>query len=150
MQHGLVFKVQRAQTRKMSTKDLPGSAWEQCSRKFESIQAALSSHILGSSLPLIPRWLIHTQKSRQLQIYLSSCVSIGIYTSQATAQILYRKFPLLSKNSRPLCTTLLLKFWSPGTPAFNSSSFSSLGNPSLSVPLALSQSLVEHFCSSLR
>ena len=113
------------------------------------IQETLSSHIPGSSLPPIPRWIIHTQKSRQNQIYLPSCVSCGISTSQAPAQILYRKFPLLSKNSRPLCMTLLLKFWSPGSPAFNSASFLSLGNPSLSVPLVSPQSLVENFCSSL-
>ena len=92
----------------------------------------LSSHIPGSSFPLTSKVEIRTQKSRQNQIYSPSCVSRGTFP----AQILYRKFPLLSKNSRPLCTTLLLKIWSPASPAFGSSSFLSLGNPSLSIPLA--------------
>lgn len=92
--------------------------------------------------------MIHTQKSRQLQTYSPSCVSGGISTNQAPAQILYKKFPLLSKNSRPLWTTLLLKFWSPGSCAFNSSSFLAVGNPSPSARLEPARSLVEHFCSS--
>lgn len=89
----------------------------------------LSSHIPGSSFPLTSKVEIRTQKPRQNQIHSPSCVSRGT----SPAQILYRKFPLLSKNSRPLCMTLLLKIWSP---AFSSSSFLSLGNPSLSIPLA--------------
>lgn len=91
----------------------------------------LSSHIPGSSFPLTSKVEIRTQKSRQNQIYSPGCVSRGT----SPAQILYRKFPLLSKNSRPLCMTLLLKIWSPASPAFSSSSFLSLGNPSLSIPL---------------
>lgn len=111
-------------------------------------QAALSSCIPGSSLPPLPADNPCTE-IQAAQIYLPSCVSRGISTSQAPVQILYRKFPLSSKNSRPLCTTLLLKFCSPGSPAFNSSSCFSPGNPSLSVPLVASPSLVEYFCSSL-
>lgn len=99
----------------------------------------LSSHIPGSWFPPTSKVEIHTQKSRlQNQIYSPSCVSHGT----SPAQILYRKFPLLSKNSRPLCTTLLLKIWSPASPAFSSSSLLSLGNPSLSIPLAPLQVLV--------
>ena len=52
-------------------------------------------------------------------------------------QILYRKFPLLLENSHPLCTTLSLKIWSLGSPAFSSSNLWSL-----SVPLAPPQLLV--------
>lgn len=99
----------------------------------------LSSHIPGSWFPPTSKVEIHTQKPRlQNQIYSPSCVSHGT----SPAQILYRKFPLLSKNSRPLCTTLLLKIWSPASPAFSSSSLLSLGNPSLSIPLAPLQVLV--------
>lgn len=102
----------------------------------------------GRSLPPSPRWIPHTE-IQAAYTHSPGCVSRGISTSQSPVQILYRKFPLSSKNSRPLCTTLLLKFWSPGPPAFTSSSLSSLGDPSLSVPLVPSQSLREYFCSSL-
>ena len=98
----------------------------------------LSSHIPCSSFPPLPRWVIHTQKPRQNQIFLAGCVSRGT----SLAQILYRKFPLLLKNSRSLCTTLLLKIWSLGSPAFSSSNLWLLGSPSLSVPLAPPQLLV--------
>ena len=102
------------------------------------LDSNLSSHIPSSSFPPIPRWIIHTQKPRQNQIFLPGCVSRGT----SLGQILYRKFPLLSKNSRPLCTTLLLKILSPGSPAFSSSRLLSLGSLSLSVPLVPPQSLV--------
>ena len=98
----------------------------------------LSSHIPGSSFPSTSKVEIHTQKSRQNQIHSPSCVS----RDTSPAQILYRKFPLLLKNSRSLCTTLLLKIWSLGSPAFSSSNLWLLGSPSLSVPLAPPQLLV--------
>lgn len=112
------------------------------------VHCPLVRFISEQLFPPIPRWMIHTQKSRQLQTYSPSCVSGGISTNQAPAQILYKKFPLLSKNSRPLWTTLLLKFWSPGSCAFNSSSFLAVGNPSPSARLEPARSLVGHFCSS--
>lgn len=101
------------------------------------IQAALSSHMQAHHVFLFQGDNPYTEL-QAVQIYSPSCVSRGISTSQAAVQILYKKFPLSSKNSRPLCTTLLLKFWSPGSPAFSSSSFFSVDNPSLSVPLMAS------------
>lgn len=101
------------------------------------IQAALSSHMQAHHFFLLQGDNPYTE-IQAVQTYSSSCVSCGISTSQAPVQILYKKFPLSSKNSRPRCTTLLLKFWSPGCPAFHSCSFFSVGSPPLSVPLVAS------------
>lgn len=75
------------------------------------IQAALSSvsRLITSYYSKVGNPYAEVQTA---QIYLPSCVSRSTSTSQAPAEILYRKFPLLSKNSCPHCTTSLLKFWS--------------------------------------
>lgn len=88
-------------------------------------------------------------ETRAAQICSPGCVLCAASTSQAQVQILYRKFPLSSKNSRPLCTTLLLKFCSPRSLAFKASSSFALGNPSLSVPRVPSPPPEEYFRVSL-
>lgn len=97
----------------------------------------LSSHVQPHHFFLLQGDNPHTE-IQAVQTYSPSCVSRGISTSQAPVQILYKKFPLSSKNSRPRCTTLLLKFWSPGCPASHSCSFFSVGSPPLSAPLVAS------------
>lgn len=113
---------------------------------FKSKQ--LSSHVQAHHFFPLQGDNPHTE-IQAVQTYSPSCVSRGISTSQAPAQILYKKFPLSSKNSRPLCTTLLLKFWSPGRPACHSCSFFSAGSPSLSVPRVASSPLAERFGGAL-
>ncbi|KAK1327373.1 hypothetical protein QTO34_014993 [Cnephaeus nilssonii] len=121
----------------------------ECGKSFRQKSSLITHLRVHIGEKLIISKVDHSHTEIQAAPIQLSCVLHDTSTSQAPVQILYRKFPLSSKNSRPLCTTLLLKFCSPSSLAFNAASSFAHGNPSLSEPLAPSQPLVEYFCSSL-
>lgn len=132
----------------LSTEDLQRSDWEHYYRKLESIHAALSSHIPGSSLLPILSWLIQINGNPGCSIYINTFPDVFQEASPQAKPLL--RFCTGSSRcyQRTLSHSALLCCWLPGSPAFNSSSSWSLGNPPCLVLPVLSQSL-EYLYSSL-